>query len=141
MQTRRGMFPRKRVAGMSVVAEVAYEICPRCHSISYLKYALSMVPYVTTHQYFSNDQIFAYMTPVDLLNLSRTSKPFRTLLISRESVPLWKASRKNVPGLPDCPPFLSEPAYANLCFDSHCHVCGSRGGKLHTLTKTALALS
>ncbi|KAK7679941.1 hypothetical protein QCA50_016887 [Cerrena zonata] len=68
-------------------------------------------------------EIFSHMKPRDLLSLSRTSKPFRQLLMSRTSVLLWKTSRKNVPGLPDCPSFLSEPAYANLCFVSHCHHC------------------
>lgn len=72
-----------------------------------------------------DDKVFAHLRPVDLLNLSRSSKPFRRLLTSRDSVPLWKASRtRNVAGLPDCPSFISEPAYANLCFDSHCHVRG-----------------
>lgn len=67
-------------------------------------------------------QIFSLMHPRDLLNLARTSKPLRALLMSRQSAPFWKAARQLVEGLPDCPPYLSEPEYANLAFFSHCHV-------------------
>ena len=65
------------------------------------------------------------MEPLDLLNLARTSKDFRHLLMSKSSAAFWKAARKNVDGLPDCPPFMSEPAYANLLFCAFCHVCGA----------------
>ena len=63
------------------------------------------------------------MHPRDLLSLARTTKNFRAFLMSRKtSVLSWKASRANVEGLPDCPEFLSEPAYANLAFSAVCHV-------------------
>ena len=62
------------------------------------------------------------MHPRDLLNLARTTKDFRTFLMSRNAAPFWKAARQQVEGLPDCPAHLSEPAYANLVFFSHCHV-------------------
>ncbi|KAH9832251.1 uncharacterized protein C8Q71DRAFT_778106 [Rhodofomes roseus] len=68
-------------------------------------------------------EIFSHLLPIDLLNLARTSKPFRSLLLSRGSSSLWKASRRLVEGLPDCPAHLSEPAYANLVFSPHCHNC------------------
>ncbi|KAI0073705.1 hypothetical protein K474DRAFT_1677692 [Panus rudis PR-1116 ss-1] len=68
-------------------------------------------------------KVFSHMQPRDLLNLARTSKPFRELLMSRQSASFWRGARKNVPGLPNCPPYMSEPAYANLCFFSHCHEC------------------
>ncbi|KAI0779425.1 hypothetical protein C8Q74DRAFT_689905 [Fomes fomentarius] len=68
-------------------------------------------------------EIFSLMHPRDLLNLARTSKPLRALLMNRQSAPFWKAARQQVEGLPDCPPYLSEPEYANLAFFSHCHSC------------------
>lgn len=42
----------------------------------------------------------------------------------KESLQFWKAARATVtkPLLPPCPADLSEPAYANLMFDTHCHV-------------------
>jgi hypothetical protein len=67
-------------------------------------------------------QILSFLYPMDLLNLSRTSKDFRNLLLQRSSAAAWKAARLQVDGLPDCPPDLSEPQYANLAFYPHCHV-------------------
>ncbi|KAI0362026.1 hypothetical protein OH77DRAFT_1441188 [Trametes cingulata] len=63
------------------------------------------------------------MHPRDLLNLARTSEAFRAFLMSRNSAPFWRAARQTVEGLPDCPPYLSEPEYANLMFFAHCHNC------------------
>ncbi|KAI0645556.1 hypothetical protein C8Q79DRAFT_910119 [Trametes meyenii] len=68
-------------------------------------------------------EIFSLMHPRDLLNLARTSKEFRAFLMSRNSAPFWKAARQQVEGLPECPPFLSEPQYANLLFFPYCHSC------------------
>lgn len=62
------------------------------------------------------------MHPRDLLNLARTSKDFRAVLMNENSAPFWRAARQQVEGLPDCPTFLSEPAYANLVFFNACHV-------------------
>ena len=45
--------------------------------------------------------------------------------MSRDNSGLWKATRANVPGLPECPSFLSEPAYANVVFFHQCHVSPS----------------
>ncbi|KAI1795643.1 hypothetical protein LXA43DRAFT_730736 [Ganoderma leucocontextum] len=68
-------------------------------------------------------EIFGHMHPRDLLNLARTTKDFRTFLMSRDATPFWKAARQQVEDLPDCPEHLSEPAYTNLVFFSHCHEC------------------
>lgn len=59
---------------------------------------------------------------MDLLNLARTTKDLRLFLMKSSSSQFWKAARLNVDALPPCPDDLSEPAYANLLFDSHCHV-------------------
>ena len=59
---------------------------------------------------------------MDILNLARMNKAFREVLMSRANASIWVAARRNIKGLPKCPPFLSEPAYANLCFGIHCHV-------------------
>ncbi|KAH9920183.1 hypothetical protein B0H21DRAFT_767734 [Amylocystis lapponica] len=68
-------------------------------------------------------EIFSYLHPRDLLNLARTSKDFRKYLMSREFAFLWKVVRKSIDDFPDCPSYLSEPAYANLAFFPHCHSC------------------
>lgn len=59
---------------------------------------------------------------MDLLNLARTNKDYRRILMNSNSASVWKAARQHIEGLPECPPFLSEPAFANLAFDHHCHV-------------------
>ncbi|KIM87996.1 hypothetical protein PILCRDRAFT_814671 [Piloderma croceum F 1598] len=73
-------------------------------------------------------EILSRCSPLDLLRLARTTKAFRTLLMSRSSIAIWRSARelssdRQVVGIPECPPYLSEPAYANLAFDAHCHSC------------------
>ncbi|KAI0077450.1 hypothetical protein K474DRAFT_1707328 [Panus rudis PR-1116 ss-1] len=68
-------------------------------------------------------ELLGHSTPIELLCLARTNKQFRQILMRKAAARYWKAARENVPGLPDCPPDLSEPAYANLVFDPHCHNC------------------
>ncbi|TFK91360.1 hypothetical protein K466DRAFT_660137 [Polyporus arcularius HHB13444] len=69
-------------------------------------------------------EIFSVMHPRELLILARTSKEYREFLMSRNAARFWKAARQQSESdLPDCPPFLSEPAYANLVFFAHCHNC------------------
>ena len=67
-------------------------------------------------------QVFAYLHPMDLLTLARTYKQLRNILMTKHSKAVWRIARGNIEGLPDCPVHLSEPAYANLAFDPHCHV-------------------
>ncbi|KAK7686519.1 hypothetical protein QCA50_010117 [Cerrena zonata] len=68
-------------------------------------------------------EIFFYLLPLDILNLSRTNKAFHALLMDRSAAPFWIAARQNVPGLPEPFPGMSEPAFANLCFYPCCHIC------------------
>ncbi|THU96056.1 hypothetical protein K435DRAFT_665199 [Dendrothele bispora CBS 962.96] len=68
-------------------------------------------------------EIFSYLEPLDILQLSRTSYELRDLLMHRSSASVWRAARSNVVGLPPLPFDLDEPQYANLAFDSYCHVC------------------
>ncbi len=72
-------------------------------------------------------QIVGWLTPLDLLHLARASKQLRSMFMSRGNSRLWKAARRNVAGLPDCPPVLAEPRYAAYVFDQYCFV---RGGSL-----------
>ncbi|KAF8968317.1 hypothetical protein BDZ97DRAFT_1612907, partial [Flammula alnicola] len=60
--------------------------------------------------------------PLDLLRVARTSKDLRSVLMSRKSIIIWKQSRLNIEGLPECPEDPSEPQYAYLTFDSTCYV-------------------
>ncbi|KAH9895117.1 hypothetical protein C8Q73DRAFT_790295 [Cubamyces lactineus] len=69
-------------------------------------------------------EIFCLVSPRDLLALARTSKDFRSYLMSRRSAPCWRSARHTVPGLPKCPSDLSEPMYASLLFTEECSICG-----------------
>ncbi|TFK34841.1 hypothetical protein BDQ12DRAFT_688937 [Crucibulum laeve] len=66
---------------------------------------------------------FIYLEPIDLLRLARTTKAFRNILMHQPTArKFWKQARLNL-GVPECPEDLSEPQYANLAFDDHCHYC------------------
>ncbi|KAF9265206.1 hypothetical protein L218DRAFT_924350 [Marasmius fiardii PR-910] len=67
-------------------------------------------------------EILGFLDPLDILRLSRTSKALRHILLSRSSTSVWKTARRNL-GVPDPIPSMSEPAFANLLFDPHCHFC------------------
>ncbi|KAG6913438.1 hypothetical protein DXG01_006821 [Tephrocybe rancida] len=67
-------------------------------------------------------EIFGQLDPMDILNLTRTSKALRNMLMQRSATYVWKNARSHIPGLPDCPNDMSEPEYANLVFYPYCHV-------------------
>ncbi|KDR84320.1 hypothetical protein GALMADRAFT_237098 [Galerina marginata CBS 339.88] len=93
-------------------------------------------------------KIFALLEPRDLLHLARTTKDFRKSLMTRSSAPLWRTARSNVPGpqssddpsMPDCPPDLSEPQYADLVFGEDCNFCGVTFPWIHRRKITNLLL-
>ncbi|KAI0769758.1 hypothetical protein BD413DRAFT_556637 [Trametes elegans] len=68
-------------------------------------------------------EIMSLLQPRDLLNLARSTKDYRAFLMSRKSESLWKAARAQVPKLPDIPPGMSEPQYADFMFFTHCQTC------------------
>ncbi|KDR80012.1 hypothetical protein GALMADRAFT_242213 [Galerina marginata CBS 339.88] len=68
-------------------------------------------------------EIFGRLEPLDLLHLTRTTKDLRALLMNRSSTSIWKQSRSNIPGMPDCPSDLSEAQYAHFMFGKSCHFC------------------
>ena len=78
--------------------------------------------YTVRSKRVENTQIFGRLLPLDLLHLARTTRAFRRVLMHKSSIFVWKAARENVSGIPDCPTDLSEPQWANLAFDTHCHV-------------------
>lgn len=83
-------------------------------------------------------QVLYWLRPLDLLRLGRVNKAWRMLLMHRRSAHIWKAARMNVPGLPEPLPGMSEPAFANLCFDTQCHVSDY---KLHSHWQSYFASS
>ncbi|KAH7889560.1 hypothetical protein F5I97DRAFT_1801888 [Phlebopus sp. FC_14] len=65
-------------------------------------------------------EILCFLWPGDLLALSRTSKAFRSLLMSRSAAFLWTAARQNAGGLPEPPSDVNEIQYAALAFGTEC---------------------
>ncbi|KAI1789113.1 hypothetical protein LXA43DRAFT_1022571, partial [Ganoderma leucocontextum] len=70
-------------------------------------------------------EISSHMHPLDLLNCCRTSKAFRSALLSRGSRSLWITILRSIPDFPPCPEDMSEPAYVALVFDDHCFSCAA----------------
>ncbi|KAF8991145.1 hypothetical protein BDQ17DRAFT_1371125 [Cyathus striatus] len=76
-------------------------------------------------------EIFSRLGPLDLVNLTRTTKPLRKLLLEKSATCVWKDAHGNVPGMPGCLEDMSEQAYICLVLESHCqrflgrtaHIC------------------
>ncbi|RDB24012.1 hypothetical protein Hypma_008636 [Hypsizygus marmoreus] len=82
-------------------------------------------------------EIFGHLHPLDILHLAQSTREMRAFLMSRSSAFVWKQARSNVEALPDCPPGMSEPQYADLLFCPRCHYCGaSKVRKVIWSTKT-----
>ena len=67
----------------------------------------------------------SHLLPLDLLQMSRTSRAIRHILMSKRSVFVWQRALKNHPTpLPDLEqhPFLNEPQFFALVFDQYCQV-------------------
>ncbi|KAG6895533.1 hypothetical protein C0992_000789 [Termitomyces sp. T32_za158] len=67
-------------------------------------------------------EIFMYLTPVEILSLSRACKSLRQILMTKKAGYVWKQARINLDDFPDCPDDLNEPQFANLIFAALCDV-------------------
>ncbi|KAG8930543.1 hypothetical protein FRC02_004058 [Tulasnella sp. 418] len=68
-------------------------------------------------------EVAEHLTPNDLLNLSRTSKRLRSLMLSNRS--WWIRAINSIPqNFPKFPRGISEQELISLCFDSSCQMCG-----------------
>ncbi|TBU45399.1 hypothetical protein BD309DRAFT_1079352 [Dichomitus squalens] len=70
-------------------------------------------------------EIFGYLQPQDLFNLSRTCKAFHSFFLHRSNERLWEASIKNDEDLPERPPWMSIPAFIHLLYSPYCQNCAS----------------
>ncbi|TRM56577.1 hypothetical protein BD626DRAFT_518844 [Schizophyllum amplum] len=70
-------------------------------------------------------EIFSYLHPHSLLNVSWSTKAFRNILMSRSMATIWKNSLASVHGLPPVPDDMNEPQYVELVWGKACHYCGS----------------
>ncbi|KAJ2918291.1 hypothetical protein MD484_g2082, partial [Candolleomyces efflorescens] len=68
-------------------------------------------------------ELLKYIPPLDLANLSYTSKSFWKTLTDPVAANMWKAARKPYKA-PDPPRDFSEPRWAELLFGTLCQTCG-----------------
>ncbi|KAG6895532.1 hypothetical protein C0992_000788 [Termitomyces sp. T32_za158] len=74
-------------------------------------------------------EIFMYLTPVEILSLSRACKSLRRTLMTKTAEYVWKQARLNLDDFPDCPDDLAEPQFANLIFAALCDYCNKAKGR------------
>ncbi|KAK0500578.1 hypothetical protein EDD18DRAFT_1347989 [Armillaria luteobubalina] len=83
-------------------------------------------------------EVFGHLDPLDLLQLSRTSKQLRRLLLQDSARSVWKTARSNVEALPDIPADLNEAQYAQLLFGTYCQSCLKPSRRAQWETRTRL---
>ncbi|KAF9523736.1 hypothetical protein CPB83DRAFT_862393 [Crepidotus variabilis] len=69
-------------------------------------------------------EIVSHIAPTDLIILCRVCKTIRETLLSKSAVVVWRASRAKFDA-PDCPEWISEPAWTALLFGDSCQACGT----------------
>ncbi|KAF8882919.1 hypothetical protein CPB84DRAFT_1790517 [Gymnopilus junonius] len=77
-------------------------------------------------------EIIQHLDPFSVLHLAQLSRGFRSILMSKSSSGIWKASRANVPSLPDLRTGLSEPRYIDFMFNNErCQSCLRQRGDVY----------
>ena len=74
----------------------------------------------STHIISPSGQTAMYITPKNLLHLSRLSKRFRSMFTSRSAIFIWKTAICNVDL--DCYEDINEIQFASLLYDKFCMV-------------------
>ncbi|QRV85194.1 F-box-like protein [Ceratobasidium sp. AG-Ba] len=69
-------------------------------------------------------QIAKHVPAVELVDLARTCRLFRQVLMRRSARPIWQAALRNIPGLPPCPDEPTEPQYVVFLLTDYCTSCG-----------------
>ncbi|PSR76153.1 hypothetical protein PHLCEN_2v8651 [Hermanssonia centrifuga] len=91
--------------------------------------------------FYVNSKITSKLKPLDLIQLSRVSKQFRNIFMSKSSRYVWIEARKNVHGMPDPPDCLPEPKYASVVFERNCFVSAqSKAVQIQPKLVAAIAL-
>ncbi|KAG8752935.1 hypothetical protein FRC12_011739 [Ceratobasidium sp. 428] len=74
-------------------------------------------------------EIALNLMPKEIISLARANKSFRALLMTKSSIHIWHGAMRNVPGLPPCPPDMSEPRYLALVYAPNCSMCGTTSSR------------
>ncbi|KAL1714050.1 hypothetical protein EV715DRAFT_210358 [Schizophyllum commune] len=69
-------------------------------------------------------EIFGHLHPADLLHVARTTKLYRSVLMNRSAIGMWKDSYASAADeLPPLPEDMTIPQFVSLCFDRICYYC------------------
>ncbi|KAF9486869.1 hypothetical protein BDN71DRAFT_793390 [Pleurotus eryngii] len=106
-------------------ANLEVELSPKKRVVSARrKKTLSLLPTVPFDVLM---EVLARLRVADIIALSRISKEFRGLILSKRSISVWKAALAAEWCL-ECPADLSESEYAVLLFGgTNCYNCGTKG--------------
>lgn len=77
--------------------------------------------YIATYRWVAR-KIFSHLDSGSFLNLAMSCKFLWKKYTAPEKSRFWVRCRQNA-GLPDCPPHLTERAFAHLVYMKCCHVC------------------
>ncbi|KAL1677718.1 hypothetical protein EV122DRAFT_278858 [Schizophyllum commune] len=70
-------------------------------------------------------EVLGHLDAPSLLQLARTTKSLRNLLLSRSSIKIWKRGYKNTnPAMPRPPSGISIPSFVAFVEDEICDLCG-----------------
>ena len=112
--------PPRRPRGLESIAgsRADCRTCYRCLLTSYSWYVRADPILLPSLAGRPISQILSELGPMDLVNLARTSKALRQVLMSRKSMWVWIVARRNAGAVmvPDPPEDISEPAWALLLF-------------------------
>ncbi|KIM35798.1 hypothetical protein M413DRAFT_326355 [Hebeloma cylindrosporum] len=70
-------------------------------------------------------EVFSHLDPKDIIHVCRTSRFLRDILMTRNSISVWRAARERI-GAPESPSNMNEPQWAAVLFGNVCQTCGAR---------------
>ncbi|CUA71371.1 Tiggrin [Rhizoctonia solani] len=75
-------------------------------------------------------EVMGGLKPIDVLNLSRTCKSLRNVLMRRSSEYIWKRATENLPyHFPPPPPWMDMPQYISVIYTQNCSACGGKAAQ------------
>ncbi|KAL0951489.1 hypothetical protein HGRIS_008176 [Hohenbuehelia grisea] len=69
-------------------------------------------------------EVFEYAEPRELLQLARTNKTFRAVLMRSKAARIWDQALARIAPPIKCPSYMSLPFFCSVAFESFCSICG-----------------
>ncbi|KAG8908275.1 hypothetical protein FRB99_007808 [Tulasnella sp. 403] len=83
-------------------------------------------------------EICQYLALLDIRNLAVTTRRFYQVLMSKDAKRIWQTACQNTPGIPECPPDMTEPQFAYFLYEIDCTKCNNRGTRIDFFYRTRL---